>query len=135
MKYVIQPKEELLSSLKKVINVELARAISLIEYPAPIQDAIQLHKFVHVRMSEYNGKSRTKYYWRNQLVLAMEIPCFTAGGKRLEAKFVRFLENGKIVAKRFEYDIANQKVRMLTDFDAKRAGWTDNDVKRLGIRH
>ena len=113
MHLVKEPREALLTSLQSAINSELKRAISILEYPAPLPNADHIRKFVHVRSSERGGKPISKFYWRNRLVLTMNDPRFENGGNILEVKFVRFLECSRIVATKFEYLPDERKVRKI----------------------
>lgn len=120
MQLLKKPKDALLHSLQTVIHSELMRAITLFEYPSPAPDAEEIRKHVYVRSSEKNGKSISKFYWRNRLILIMNDPAFKNGGSRLEVRFVRFLERSRIITSRLEYDSKEKKVRKFLDLGARR---------------
>lgn len=120
MQLVKESREALLTSLQNAINCELKRAISILEYPAPLPTTDHIRKFTHVRSSERSGKPVSKFYWRNRLVLTMNDPRFSANGKTLEVKFVRFLECSRIVAAKFEYVAQDRRVRQCVGRDNNR---------------
>ena len=110
-------KELLMMSLHSALSGELKRAISILEYPAPMPGFDEARAYIHVRTSDKDGKSISKFYWRNRLVLTMNNPKFVAGGKILEVTFVRFLECRRIVSTKFEYLVGQNRVRKSISYD------------------